>query len=625
MPFIAGIVDWQRPPTAADLDGLVAALAPEGNARSLLTDGLALAWTGDHDPVERDRTLLHIDGNVYAVAGEVEGPLGPAALATLHARLGDALFPKLRADAVVLVHDRRRRRVQLGRDQLGGKGLIWHRNGPRVRFASEVAQLLRLLPSRPGPDIVSLAHWLAPSGSPGDRTMHEGVQRLVRGEILTVHGRDVRTARYWLPTPPRRPTTSTMADAAAGLRTHLETAVRRRSTGPATTAVLLSGGLDSSSVAAVGATLDADHRPKLAYSATFPSHPSIDETELIELTAADLDLRSTKIDVTSGSVLAGAVTYIERWNLPPMSPNLFFWLPLLDRVHADGVRVLLDGEGGDEAFGLSPFLISDRLARGRVRAAAELVRQVPGGRPDLPRDVIVHWLKLYGFKGLVPGWAHRTARRVRGAGRYAPDWVRPEVARHFLTDDLEAAWKRHRGPRWWAYLLDAVATGAASTLGHDHVRLRGAMCGIENRHPLVDVDVLEYVLGLDPNLAFDPRWSRPVFREAVRGVLGDRVRLRPDKSTFNATFQEALAGPDLAVARVLLAPGQTEVEAYVDLDAARATLMDAIPPAGPERDWWSLYFWRLLTAELWLRAEAGRPADEPWRTLLAEPVLALRP
>jgi hypothetical protein len=118
-----------------------------------------------------------------------------------------------------------------------------------------------------------------------------------------------------------------------------------------------------------------------------------------------------------------------------------------------------------------------------------------------------------------------------------------------------------------------------------------------------------------------------VFREAVKGALHDRVRRRADKSTFNATFQEALMGPDFPVAWELLTPGQCEVEAYVDLAVVRTKLMTSVPGDPQARDWWSLYLWRLLTAELWLRAEAGTTtvaAAEPWRALLADPVVALR-
>ena len=74
---------------------------------------------------------------------------------------------------------------------------------------------------------------------------------------------------------------------------------------------------------------------------------------------------------------------------------LAFTLPLLRRAASDGVPVILDGEGGDELFGCSQYLIADRLRRGNVRGAIELARRLPdlgdalsrGDRWALVRDV----------------------------------------------------------------------------------------------------------------------------------------------------------------------------------------------------------------------------------------------
>jgi asparagine synthase (glutamine-hydrolysing) len=138
------------------------------------------------------------------------------------------------------------------------------------------------------------------------------------------------------------------------------------------------------------------------------------------------------------------------------------------------------------------------------------------------------------------------------------------------------------------------------------VRRRAALCGIEQRHPLVDVDVIEYMLAVPPELSYDTRFSRPLIREAMAGCLPDEVRLRPTKSTFDAVFHQAVAGPDLGVARRLLRPGHALVEAYVDLGVVARELLDD-PPPPDQRLEWSQFVWRLVTAELWLRVRAGEP------------------
>src|SRR5205823_6482091 len=116
----------------------------------------------------------------------------------------------------------------------------------------------------------------------------------------------------------------------------------------------------------------------------------------------------------------------------PVSPNLHFWLPLLHRAAADGIDVMLDGEGGDEVFGLSPLLIADRLRRGRLVSAVSLTRRIPGSdeRPSVSGSASL--LRRYGVKGATPLFVHRTIRRLRGPERYAPAWFSAATARvHF--------------------------------------------------------------------------------------------------------------------------------------------------------------------------------------------------
>jgi asparagine synthetase B (glutamine-hydrolysing) len=223
-----------------------------------------------------------------------------------------------------------------------------------------------------------------------------------------------------------------------------------------------------------GVAASCGRPPVRAYSAVFPRHPTIDESALIELLTCELELSSFALPVLGGSVVSGAVDYMREWEVPATSPNLFFWATLLRQAARDGVTAMLDGEGGDALFWLSPYLLADRLARGGLRSA-------------------------------------------------------------------------------------------------------NASVGLHARHPLLDVDLIELVLGLPPELAFDARLSRPLLRESVRGLIPEDVRLRPTKSSFDALFHELLSGGDLAAARSLVLAPDAEVNAFVDPIRVRAELFDKGP------------------------------------------------
>jgi asparagine synthase (glutamine-hydrolysing) len=601
----AGLLRRSGAPGEQDQRALERAVALDGDTAigHVRAGPLALAFTGP-PPARAGDALCLIDG---FPAGQDE----PGLLAAWQ-RNGETAIEAMRGDFAVVLFDPGRGEGLLVRDHIAARGLFWHDTGEVLRFGSEAHQVLSLLPATPAPDAASLAHWLDSSGLPGNRTMLEGVRRVEGGSLLELGPRPGRTRRWWSPRPSPRKVGA--EEATALLREALTVAVRRCSAGTERTGVLLSGGLDSSSVGGVATKLlPESDRPRRAYSAVFPDHPTVDETEQIDRLTDAFGVISTRAVVRRGSLLAGVLPYVERFRLPPVSPNLFFWVPLMERVVADGIEVLLDGEGGDELYGASPYLMSDRLRRGRVRGARALVRQMPGAHAGVSRKTVDKWVRDYGVEGLIPARAHVARRRLRGPGRMGPPWMDPALRRAMWQTASGGEWKRARGPRWLAFLTWAV-TRIGPSLAYDHVRQRAALAGFASRHPLIDRDLIELVLSFPPELAYDARYSRPLLRRAVEGLVPEPVRVRPAKSTFDAIFHEALAGHDLPLARSLLAGDEARIAQYVDPAAIRDQFPGpAPPPPGRQRQVWAITVWRMLTAECWLRSLEDR--DEPRRTL----------
>jgi asparagine synthase (glutamine-hydrolysing) len=129
---------------------------------------------------------------------------------------------------------------------------------------------------------------------------------------------------------------------------------------------------------------------------------------------------------------------------------------------------------------------------------------------------------------------------------------------------------------------------------------------VRDVHPFLDVDLVELVLGLPPELAFDARLDRPLLREAMRGLLPERVRLREDKIFFDVLLRDALTGPDRATVHGVLTRGSLELGGLVHAAALRAQWErgPGACPRGPSA--WSAEIWRAFALETWLRREAGR-------------------
>jgi asparagine synthase (glutamine-hydrolysing) len=591
--WLAGTFDPNGSPGAAPAE----ALRPHA-ATTVAGRGLTLAYTG---PAAATELLCLLDGcldNAAEIGEELgvgtDGTEVEQLLAAAYRLWGGGLPARMRGDFVLLAWDRERGEGLLARDQLGVRPMFLHRAGSTLRFAGEVRHLLAMLPSTPSPDRAGVAHWIAVSNRPGTGTLYEGVRRLGPGEALEFGPAGTRVRRYWAP----RYREPLPADGlAVRVRAGLEQAVERRLAGAGGAGVLMSGGLDSATVAALG------RDRLLACSATFPEHPAADEAALIAELREALGLRGLTAEVRPGGLVASALEHLSAWHAPLLGWGDFWALPLMRAAAERGVGTMLDGDGGDELFGPRSYLLADRLLAGRPGGVLELARRLPGADRVGRRAKAATVGRLL-LEGAMPHGPQLRLRKL-STRREAPSWLLRSTRADLAGSDDPAPWKLLDGPRWWASAAHGIAYGIEGVGVFEHQRRRAAMAGLEARHPLLDLDLVELCLRQPPEATLDPHFSRPVLRAAMAGLLPDSVRLRPAKALFESLIVSSFSGPDGTAVRAVLADPGAELGAYVDLARMRRTLFERDDARRGEPFRWMWLVWRLLNAELWLRSLAA--------------------
>lgn len=585
---------------------LAAAVQSAGPAVSAEAGGLSLAWTGPRAsaaPGELPECLL--DGEIFnlesisARAGLCGDDPPETTLAAAFRRLGENILPLLRGEFALMLWDRSRGAGLLARDQLGAGGLYMHAAEGNLHFASELASLIATLPRVPPPSDEAVVQWLAEGTLPLNGTLYRGIVCLPSACLLRFGNGVWRTARYWTPSY-ARPGRVDPEEAAAELHHALRESVERRLRARRRVGVLLSGGLDSGAVLGVASGVAATTQSSLrAYSAVFPRHQALDESELIGVQADHHATPVREMAVTGGSPLEAGLRYLDRWRVPLSVPGHFLWEPLLDAAARDGAECMLDGEVGDELFGTSALLLADRLRRGRLLSAMRLARSFPGVGAS-PNWRLV--LSLIGEYGLVPCLPAGVARAA--TGRSAPFWLRQAEARRFLDGWDPHPWRYLQGPRWWAHLADAVLRGPERMGFFDYFRRRGRASGVPAHHPFLDLDLIERVLSFPPEYGFDRSLNRPLLRRAMRGVVAEPVRLRAEKSYFTSVIFDRLDVRDRGPISRLLDGKGVEVVAFAN-PADLRSLLEGGPRAHPRgQGRWVLDVWRLAIAECWLRLQA---------------------
>lgn len=587
---------------------LEAALGRDGEAASSEHGAFALAWTpSEREPHDAGEIRCLIEGRPRTAALAAEVGMDPTTpperlVAIGYERVGEALLDRLDGAFALAIWDAERGRGLLARDRLGASPLFVTSARGCLLFASEIRNLLALLRTTPAPDPAAVAYWLARTDTASPRTLYSGIERLPAAHLLSLGPQGSRQRRHWRPRY-SRPQPVDAGAAASEVRRALGRAVERAVAGAARPALMLSGGLDSAAIAAVHSSTGGR---LAAYSCVFPSHEDVDESREIARVRDWLGIDGVEARFLGGSALAAGAEFIRAWEVPSVSPNLFVWLPLLRRAAADGVDMMLDGEGGDELFGCARYLVADRLRAGRPLAALRAARRLPGmGERPRPRW-LGRALAAYGVRAALPPAAHERLRRARADGIAGPPWLSGAADRPHRAGADPWRWKRVDGPRWWAHLSHVLTAGPESLGAPEQMRRAGLLAGVEPRHPLRDPELVDLVLSLPPELAFDPRRDRPLARRALAGTLPAETLEDDRKPAFNPLLTDALAGPDRGALRDLLAAPHPDLAQRVRRDALRR-MLDRPSHERPRA--WALDIWRIASLEMWLRHRSGEPSS----------------
>jgi asparagine synthase (glutamine-hydrolysing) len=460
----------------------------------------------------------HIDSDVVAVgtgalfrgASVVTGDAAIRAVAQAY-RAGR--LATLAGSFAAVVVDRRTGRTVAVRSAVGERPLFWRREGASVAFASEVKQLAAWS-DRPPVDEEAVLDLVAQRFERPERTTYVGIRRLLPGTTVEVAG-EVTERQFWRPGDGAGTRSVSFDEAVGEFRRLLHQAVARR-LGPGI-AVLMSGGLDSTSVAAEAAPIHLDRYgfPLRVVSAAYPDHPTVDESGAIEAAVEALGCEVVWVrprprpfrDITRRAWLH------DGPDMAPLSANLE---EILAGARGAGVTASLDGHDGDTVLGLSAEAVGALLRRGRWVTAARRVgfmrRRQGVGRARAVRRVLIP-----GLVDAVPG-ARGAWRRVRHSGNLRPAWVSGPLRQE---DAVATDWSRDQ----------PAAVGHLLLLALENLERTALTCGVSLLHPYSDPDVVDFLLSLPTEIQFAGGASKALVRSAYP-ELPPAVRERVDKTVF---------------------------------------------------------------------------------------------
>ncbi len=518
-----------------------------------------IVYNGELFNYEELRRDLATRGPVFTTQSDTEVVLH--AVATL----GVESLTRFRGMFAFLCWDADRRELLAARDQIGVKPLYYTVVGNTFLAASELRTLLRHPAVRPTLDPSAVVEYLSFGFVSGSRTLVQGVHKLPPGHVLRVRAGVVHVDEYW-DVLSSAPSERNGSNPVPELLDRLGTAVARSLVSDVPVSLMLSGGLDSSTVATLAASRPGD---LTAYSVSFGLET--DESAVASRLANDLGIRHRELRLTSGLLAEGFEDWLRTLDVPTANPTWIAVSAIARAVRNDGIKVLLSGDGGDELFGgysrwMRYLRFYDRIwaptpgfaRRATGRAARPLVRGLAKDIARRARD------DGQLFVGSRPFHDDDLDNCLGPVGREAAQSEPPERAVAVVRERFDE--RRPGGDQlaWMSYL--ALKTD----LVEDYlVRLdtMGMTHSVEGRVPLLDVDLAEFALGLPQQVKVGTNYAqKALFRTAVSSALPSYVTARrkqgfcpPVADWASTLLRSRVPTASVLVDEGLVAPGAIEL------------------------------------------------------------------
>src|ERR1700733_13676972 len=575
--------------------------------------GCVITYNGEIYNFQELRRELESGGESFSSTSDTEVVLKG------FARWGLDVVPRLRGIFAMAIWDPRSRCVHLVRDQMGIKPLYWTivrggaLGGETLLFASELRSLLAsgVVPRRLDP--AGVASFLAQGFVVGPGTMVEGVKLLPSASILTMEPGAGSTEsnvtslkRYW-----QMPAGAAGRTSEEELHDVLAKTVLMQLVSDAPLGIFLSGGIDSSAVAALASETapDAVHTFTIGFE-----EESLDESRYAAAVAAAIRSRHTTAVLSEGDFLAqlpGAMTAIDQPTFDAI--NTYF---VSRAARSAGMTVALAGTGGDELFGGYPSFVElpkmmsgtawlpgralDGAIRGTARMAGGmfwngLKRSPPqtrwGKLADVARaagDLLALYQVSYSI--FTAETQDRLASAAVKKAQSQEVFGLPAAVADLWRDRVRDQEMLH------AISLLELSSFVGERLLRDTDAASMAVA-LEVRVPLLDHVLLEAVAGMDPKLRFQPILKKMALRHAGLSKLDPSLFDRPKSGFVLPIGGWTKKGLRSELDRVF---ADTALIARVGLDAATVQTLWASYSSGKRGLHWSRV-WSIYVLLAWCR------------------------
>jgi len=548
-----------------------------------------LVWDGRLDNREELAAALKAEG--WFLPSQTD----PELVLQAYRQWGTDCLPRLIGDFAFALWDGRSQSLVGARDTIGVKPFYYYWDGTRFLFASEVKAFLEdpTVPRRPNE--ATIADYLLMGFRDPEATFFKGIKQLRPAHFLCLGGQGLRIERYWDVDPVREARYARDEDYLEEFRELFREAVRCRLRSSAPVGVLLSGGIDSTSVTAMAETLRRRDggSPELATFTLLAEGLLQEEWDAIQRL---VERFGTEIRPIRPGSPNGPVTFFGLFLDCAETPHHdgFLTIPPLLRPAAErGCRVLLTGFGADELSQkaeegfLADLLRSLHLRR--VAGEAQLRAAAYGGGDWQGTILALSWNQL-------PPEIRRVVKKL--TKRQAPAWFEAEFAKRINLDKWMMPKERRKFPTLCQEETYRALTKSSMALALNQMDGMASLFSLECRHPYLDRRLIEFFLSIPSAVKMKAGYRKEFVQRAINGITPGPIREKEGLDYFIPLPDRRISSELEArwMERNLFHP-QARVFQYVDRAEAERLKMRYRQKQAPYRN----LLWSFVRLELWLQ------------------------
>ncbi|MBC8127629.1 MAG: asparagine synthase (glutamine-hydrolyzing) [Gloeobacteraceae cyanobacterium ES-bin-144] len=493
----------------------------------------------------------------------------------------ERMFERLRGQFAIALYDVRRHQLTLARDRFGISPLYWTRQGDWLLFASEIKGLIASGMVTPKADLRGIDQIFSFAAMPGPVTCFEGVQLLNAGHYLQITPANEGTVEpvlldraFWRMDFPDQGNENPECDAGKltdELEDLLLKSVDRRLRADVPVGAYLSGGLDSSMIVAMACKLKGQAINTYTIRV---DDPALDELSAANRTAKYIGTKPPVVqDFRAGDALEMYPQLIQAAEAPVIDTSCAALLMLAKRVHANGQKVVLTGEGADEWLAGYPWY--------KIAKIMNALDRVPGIRlSNVARRAFLRFNKVPQYS---PEYRDALEKAVGGPNAWIDSYGVLALSKLRLYSAKMQEIRENNHPweelgvdperaRKWDPLNRSLWVGARVTLAGHLLQAKGdrvAMhSSVEARYPFLDEDVFDFTAKLHPRWKLNGFRDKHLLRLVAERWLPPEIARR-HKVIFRAPLDSFHIDPEPKFVGELLSEESLRRTGYFDVAAVQ--------------------------------------------------------